>query len=128
MTSLALVLWIAAAILLQIAVYLAIGFWNHWLEYRALRHRAEELNLPAPEEAPDEEFVSNVACWSGPRTFRQVECKKNRIAKFSLHLPWWWPWRRDPAWCSDDRIFGVAFTPTFQRVAVAVKNRRKLAV
>jgi hypothetical protein len=32
MTSLALVLWIAAAILLQIAVYLAIGFYNHWLE------------------------------------------------------------------------------------------------
>ena len=43
MTSLALVLWIAAAILLQIAVYLGSGFWNHWLEYRALRHRAGPL-------------------------------------------------------------------------------------
>jgi ferredoxin-NADP reductase len=70
MTSLALALWIAAAILLQIAVYLAIGFWNHWLEYRALRHRADELNLPALEETPDEEFVPNVACWSGLRSFR----------------------------------------------------------
>ncbi len=87
MTSLALVLWIAAAILLQIAVYLAIGFWNHWLEYRALRHRAEELNLPAPEEAPDEEFVSNVACWSGPRTFRQVECKKIVSLNFLCTCP-----------------------------------------
>ena len=70
MTSLALVLSIAAAILLQVAVYLVIGFWNHWLEYRALRHRADELNLPAPEETPEEEFVANVACWSGLRSFR----------------------------------------------------------
>ena len=66
MTSLALVLWIAAAIVLQIAAYLSIEFWNHWLEYRALRHRIDEFNLPIPTE----EFVPNVASWAGLRAFR----------------------------------------------------------
>ena len=33
MTSLTLVLWIAAGILLQVVLWLGIGFWQHWGEY-----------------------------------------------------------------------------------------------
>lgn len=69
MTSLALLLWIFGAILLQIAVYLAIGFWNHWLEYRALRQLVDEseLSSPVPPQTP---AAPHEAAWKGLRTFR----------------------------------------------------------
>jgi hypothetical protein len=52
MTSLALLLWIVSGIVLQLAIYLGIGFWRHWHDYQALRHRAAEFNLPvAPPSA-----------------------------------------------------------------------------
>lgn len=37
MTSLSLLLWIAFGIAMQVALWLAIGFWRHWLDYQALR-------------------------------------------------------------------------------------------
>jgi ferredoxin-NADP reductase len=70
MTSLNLLLWIASGILLQLAVYLGIGFWRHWQDYRALRTSAEELNLPVKEEVPGEDEGASVAAWRGFRNFR----------------------------------------------------------
>jgi hypothetical protein len=35
-----------SGIVLQVAIYLGIGFWRHWHEYQALRSRAVEFNLP----------------------------------------------------------------------------------
>lgn len=61
MTSLYLLLWIAGGILLQIAVYLAIGFWRHWQTYLALRHGAAGIEGAAEITA---------AAWAGFRTFR----------------------------------------------------------
>lgn len=71
MTSLSLLLWIVAGIVLQLAIYLSIGFWRHWQSYQALSESAAESGLtvspqtasPMPEEAP-------VSAWSGYRTFR----------------------------------------------------------
>lgn len=40
MTSLSLLLWIASGVVLQLAIYLAIGFWRHWQDYQSLRIRA----------------------------------------------------------------------------------------
>ena len=69
MSSLSLLLWIALGIALQVALYLGIGFWRHWQEYRALQGRDQELNLPPPqpltliEDAP-------APAWQGFRSFR----------------------------------------------------------
>ena len=66
MTSLALSLWIALGIALQLAIYLGIEFWRHWQDYRSLRGRAA-----APErtdESGDGEPAT--AAWPGFRTFR----------------------------------------------------------
>jgi len=70
MTSLHLLLWIVSGIVLQVAIYLGIGFYRHWYEYQALRSRAVEFNLPvkAPVVTPD--GASATASWPGFRTFR----------------------------------------------------------
>ncbi len=74
MTSLYLLLWIAGGISLQIAVYLCIGFWQHWRSYQALRHVASELEIAVNLEAEPEVLQPIVAAWAGYRTF-QVERK-----------------------------------------------------
>lgn len=70
MTSLALLLWITGGITLQLALYLVIGFWGHWLDYQSLRGRADAMELPARDDTrlADEEVA--VAAWPGFRTFR----------------------------------------------------------
>ena len=68
MTSLYLLLWIVAAVLLQLAIYLSIGFWRHWQAYRALRSVADEFDL-APTPVPHGLPVPSAA-WAGYRTFR----------------------------------------------------------
>ena len=68
MTASALLLWIAAGVCLQLAVYLAIGFWRHWRDYQALR--ATELELPAAQDAPTADEKIAVSAWLGYRTFR----------------------------------------------------------
>jgi hypothetical protein len=52
MTSLHLLLWIVSGIVLQVAIYLGIGFWRHWQEYQALRSCAVEFNLPVKAPLP----------------------------------------------------------------------------
>ncbi|OYY95278.1 MAG: hypothetical protein B7Y41_01870 [Hydrogenophilales bacterium 28-61-23] len=66
MTSLALLLWIVLGIVLQLAIYLGIGFWRHWQDYQALRSRATDLPVTR-DTPPAEETTTN---WPGFRTFR----------------------------------------------------------
>jgi len=70
MTSLYLLLWIAAGILLQLAIYVGIGFWRHWQTYLSLRHSVAELNgVVTPTVDPDTQDITPLA-WSGWRPFR----------------------------------------------------------
>jgi hypothetical protein len=70
MTSLHLILWIASGIVLQVAIYLGVGFWRHWQEYQALRGRAVEFNLPVKATSPTAESDLAKAPWPGFRTFQ----------------------------------------------------------
>lgn len=87
MTSLHLILWIVGGILLQIAVYLCVGFWRHWQAYQALRNVAAEFDLHVnPEAAP--QVTAPASAWAGLRTF-QVERKVTEDAAeqvCSFHL------------------------------------------
>lgn len=52
MTSLTLLLWIAAGILLQLAIYLSFVFWRHWTNYQALPEReVDQAEQPGVEVA-----------------------------------------------------------------------------
>ena len=70
MTSLYLLLWIAGGILLQVAIYLCIGFWRHWQAYRALRSMAQELDIAVDPDVSREASQPTTAAWVGYRTFR----------------------------------------------------------
>ena len=92
MTSLTLVLWIAAGILLQVVLWAGIGFWQHWGEYQALRaglrpgDGAAALSPPTLQPAASEPAA--VAAWSGFRAFRvdrkEMEDGAQSIASFYL--------------------------------------------
>ena len=43
MNSLSLLLWIVGGILLQLVIFLGYRFWQHWLDYLALRRSAVDL-------------------------------------------------------------------------------------
>jgi hypothetical protein len=70
MTSLSLLLWIVLGIALQLAIYLGIGFWRHWLDYQALHSRAVELNVPVTKDVSPSIGEPFVAAWTGFRTFK----------------------------------------------------------
>lgn len=70
MTSLSLLLWIVSGIVLQLAIFLGIGFWRHWLDYHALRSRTAEFDLPAMQNVSSRVEEIAVAAWPGFRTFR----------------------------------------------------------
>jgi ferredoxin-NADP reductase len=70
MTSLTLLLWIALGIVLQVALFVGISFWRHWQGYQALRSRATELVIPAPQEVSPATDEPALAAWSGYRAFR----------------------------------------------------------
>ncbi len=70
MSTLSLLLWIVLGIALQLAVYLGISFWQHWLDYQALRNRAVDLNLPMSKHVSPPIEESTVAAWSGFRAFK----------------------------------------------------------
>ena len=92
MTSLTLVLWIAAGILLQVVLWACIGFWRHWGEYQALRaglrpgDGAATLSPATLQPAASEPAA--VAAWSGFRAFRvdrkEMEDGAQSIASFYL--------------------------------------------
>ncbi|WP_435627309.1 2Fe-2S iron-sulfur cluster-binding protein [Candidatus Ferrigenium straubiae] len=70
MTSLSLLLWIVSAIALQLAIFLGISFWCHWLNFHALRSRAENPDFPVQQNEPGDTKEVAVAAWTGFRTFR----------------------------------------------------------
>jgi hypothetical protein len=70
MTSFSLLLWIVSGIVLQLAIFLGISFWRHWLDYHALRSRAAGLDLPVMQNVPSSTEEIAVAAWAGFRTFR----------------------------------------------------------
>ena len=73
MTSLHLLLWIIGAILLQLAVFLGYRFWQHWLEYLALRRSARELSLPVNTLQLNDEPEATSPAWQGLRSFQVVQ-------------------------------------------------------
>lgn len=69
MTVLSLSLWIAAAVSLQLALWLSVSFWRHWQEYRQLRwHTRDQVLPPLPTQQTTP--ASGSAAWSGYRSFR----------------------------------------------------------
>lgn len=68
LTSFSLSLWIVLGILLQIAVYLIVGFWRHWQGYQVLRNVVAELDLPKTSDATG--HCAADAAWPGLRGFR----------------------------------------------------------
>jgi ferredoxin-NADP reductase len=51
MTSLSLLIWIVAGILLQLAIYLGIVYWRHWMDFHALPNQMD-LNLTVDQNKP----------------------------------------------------------------------------
>jgi ferredoxin-NADP reductase len=84
MSALSLFAWIVLAILLQVAVFLGIGFATHWRRYRQLEHALPEADMEpaAPPEAP------HAAAWRGTRKFRVAarvaESRDGAICSFHL--------------------------------------------
>jgi ferredoxin-NADP reductase len=84
MTSLSLLLWITLGIALQVALWLGIGFWRHWLEYQTLRGGlTTPVAAPAEAVATEVREPANVAAWQGFRPFR-VERKNIEDAARSI--------------------------------------------
>lgn len=83
MTSLYLSLWIAGGILLQVALFLGVGFWRHWQTYQALRNVATELNIAVSPEFASHETQAAAAAWPGLRTFK-VERKVQEDASAQI--------------------------------------------
>jgi len=88
MTSLSLLLWIAAGFTLQLAIYLGINFWRHWQGYQALRNRDAELNLPVTIDASNKVVKPVPASWHGYRSFtvarKTVEDDARLICSYHL--------------------------------------------
>lgn len=91
MTPFALLLWIAAALLVQLAVLGAMAFWRQWRAYQALRQRSASQgmapDLPEGASSPPATQVPALA-WAGYRNFR-VEGKAQEDASaqvFSFYL------------------------------------------
>lgn len=75
MTALSLLAWIAAALALQLAVYLAVVFWRHWHSYRNVSERAANPaadGLPTLDESAGRSEMGRGPAWQGFRNFRVV--------------------------------------------------------
>ncbi len=88
MTSLHLLLWIAGGVLLQIAIFLSIGFWRHWQSYRALCNVEQAFDIAvSPNAAPDEAQPA-ITAWTGLRTFvverKVLEDTNGEVCSFYL--------------------------------------------
>lgn len=88
MTSLSLLLWIVLGITLQLAIYLGISFWRHWMDYQTLRSRAADLNLPVTQDVQPPAVEIAATAWPGFRTFRvdrrSVEDAMQSVCSFYL--------------------------------------------
>lgn len=70
MTSFYLLLWIALGILLQLAIYIGIGFWRKWRDYQTLPNRGLELDFPVGQNTLSSAGDNVDTAWSGFRTFK----------------------------------------------------------
>lgn len=87
MTALTLFLLIILAIAAQLGIFLAVSFWRHWRDYRALRSSCagEAHQLVEPLFASG---VSGAPAWQGLRPFRvvrkEVEDRAGSVCSFYL--------------------------------------------
>jgi len=88
MTSLYLLLWIVGGVLLQIAVYLCLGFWRHWQTYQALRDVAAEFDIAVNPASVPEMAQTAAAAWGGYRIFhverKALEDTAEQVCSFYL--------------------------------------------
>ncbi len=88
MTSLHLLLWIAGSVVLQLAIYLGIGFWRHWQTFDALRLAAIDGGLGIHVNTDGTEAPPNTVAWLGMRSFsvthKVIENEVNDICSFHL--------------------------------------------
>jgi ferredoxin-NADP reductase len=68
MTSLSLLLWIILGIAVQLALWLSIEFWRHWLEYQTLRTGVTTPEIAVAPTVADP--PSKSPAWAGYRSFR----------------------------------------------------------
>ncbi len=74
MTSVSLLFWIVSGILLQLAIYLGIVYWRHWMDYHALPNRGEDLNVTVDRDKSREAEDIAAPARLNFRKFR-VDCK-----------------------------------------------------
>ena len=88
MTSLNLLLWIVGGILLQLAIYLSIGFFRHWQNYEKLRVAVIDGGIPVPSDAMPVDLDPVASAWAGWRTFKVntkvIEDRAQDICSFHL--------------------------------------------
>jgi ferredoxin-NADP reductase len=70
MTSFSLLLWIALGIVLQLAIYLGIGFWRKWMDYQSLPTRGMGLDVQVGQNTFSNLHSNITSGWTGLRTFR----------------------------------------------------------
>ena len=73
MNSLSLLLWIVGGILLQLVIFLGYRFWQHWLDYLALRRSAVDLRIPVKALQSSDELEALAPAWQGLRSFQVVQ-------------------------------------------------------
>lgn len=56
--------------MLQLAIYLGIGFWRHWFDYQTLRSRVAQGELAVASDLSAQADTPGVAAWPGWRAFR----------------------------------------------------------
>lgn len=85
MTSFSLLLWIVLGIALQVGLFLAISFWQHWQSYTRLKQGIEEVVEPPSAPPPPQDEVVG---WPGFRGFRvarrTMEDAAGQICSFYL--------------------------------------------
>lgn len=70
MTTFHLFLWLLGGLLLQVALFLIIGFWQHWLNYLLLQGTLQESTNSSSPQKSNVEALSHLSAWKGLRTFR----------------------------------------------------------
>lgn len=142
MTSLALLLWIALGVFLQVAIFLGVGFWRHWRKYQALsRDSAGGVQTNDAESPSDVEDIY-VAAWQGYRAFRVAErvvedaeqsvCSFSLVPEDGLALPKFLPgqfltFRLDLATASGSseqivRCYSLSDAPRHDKYRISIKR------
>jgi ferredoxin-NADP reductase len=70
MTSFSLLLWIASGIVIQLAIFLGIGFWRKWMDYQALPNHGVRMEVPLDKNALSGADDNIASAWTGFRIFR----------------------------------------------------------